>query len=147
VTRSALPKLRAYPALAAVALLAAIVLGRPELVSLAVPFALFLAVGLARLPVPEVTVAFAVDPGRIVEGDEAELAVDVRSSTGVDRLELRPSLPERLEWSGPRPRVFRLQPLEERAFTLPLRSTRLGAYRVGGCEVRAFDSFGLVVDS
>ena len=147
MTRSALPKLSAYPALAAVALFAAIVLGRPELVSLAVPFALFLAVGLGRLPAPDVTLAFAVRPDRVVEGDEVELAVDATSAAGVDRLELRPSLPERLEWSGPPPAVFRLEPGEERAFTLPFRSTRFGAYRVGGCEVRAFDSFGLVVDS
>ena len=147
MTRSALPKLSAYPALAAVALFAAIVLGRPELVSLAVPFALFLAVGLGRLPAPDVTLAFAVRPERVVEGDEVELAVDATSAAGVDRLELRPSLPERLEWSGPPPAVFRLEPGEERAFTLPFRSTRFGAYRVGGCEVRAFDSFGLVVDS
>jgi uncharacterized protein (DUF58 family) len=147
VTRSALPKLRAYPALAAAALFAAIVLGRPELVSLAVPFALFLAVGLARLPAPDVTLGFAVEPARVVEGDEVQFEVDARSTSGVERLELRPALPERLEWSGPPPVVFRLGPGEERTFELRLRCTRFGAYRVGGCEVRAFDAFGLVVDA
>jgi uncharacterized protein (DUF58 family) len=147
VTRSALPKLRAYPALAAAALFATVVLGRPELVSLAVPFAVFLAVGLARLPAPDVRLALAVEPERVVEGDEAHLEVEVGSTSGVERLELRPLLPERLAWSEPGPAVFRLGPGEERTFALPIRCPRFGAYRVGGCEVRAFDGFGLVVDT
>jgi uncharacterized protein (DUF58 family) len=147
LTRSALPKLRAYPALAAAALFAAVVLGRPELVSLAVPFALFLAVGLSRLPSPDVTLALSVDPERVVEGDDVELELQASTRNGVDRLELRPTLPERLKWSEPTPATFRLASGEERTLALPFRANRYGAYRVGGCEVRAFDAFGLVVDA
>ena len=142
-----MPKLRAYPALAAAALLVAIVLGRPELVALAVPFALFLAVGLARLPAPDVTIGVELDRERVVEGDVAELALEARSTAGVERLELRPGLPDWLEWSEPRPETIELGRGEERRLELPFRCTRFGAYRVGGCEVRAFDRFGLVVDS
>ena len=147
MTRSALPKLRAYPALAAAGLLTAVVLGRPELVSLAVPFALFLAVGGSRLPVPDVTLALNLDRRRISEGDDAGLELETRSTTGVDRLELTPTLPERLHWSTERPAAFRLSAGESRSFTLPIHSTRFGAYQVGACEVRAFDNFGLVVDA
>jgi uncharacterized protein (DUF58 family) len=132
--------------LAAAALLAAVVLGRPELVCLAVPFALFLAVGAARLPAPDLALALALDPGRVVEGDATELRVDARSTSGVARLELRPLLPSLLDWTGPPPPTFPLAAGSARSFALPVRCTRYGAYRVGACEVRAFDRFGLVVD-
>ncbi len=146
MTRAALPKLRAYPVLAAAGLFAAVVLGRPELVALAVPFALFLAVGMASLPAPDVTLASGLDRARVVEGDEVELSLEARSEGGVERLELKPILAGRLEPAEPPP-AFRLRPGEERTFTVPLRPARYGAYRVGACEVLAFDGFGLVVDS
>src|SRR5262249_47608656 len=85
LTRAALPKLRASPALAAAGLLAAVVLGRPELVSLAVPSALFLAVGVSRLSAPDVTIALELDRRRIAEGDDASLAVEASSTSGVHR--------------------------------------------------------------
>ncbi|MFL5979616.1 MAG: hypothetical protein ACJ76O_13470, partial [Gaiellaceae bacterium] len=65
MTRSALPTLPAYAALAALALAAAVAFGRVELVSLAAPFALFLAVGLARQPAPAVTLEPSLVSDRI----------------------------------------------------------------------------------
>jgi len=147
VTRAALPKLRAYPALAAVALLAAVSLGRPELVCLALPFAVFVAVGVARLPTVDLALEIALDPARVVEGDETVVEVGVRGSSGAGRHELRLGLPRRLAWSGEQPPAFHLRSREGRSFELPLRCTRYGGYHVGECEVRVFDSFGLVVDS
>jgi uncharacterized protein (DUF58 family) len=147
VRRSALPKLRAYPALAAGALVGAVALGRPELVSLAAPFALFVAVGLARLPASAVKLELSLDRARAVEGDELELELRAASTSGVERLELRPAFPDRLEPRGPPPRSFRLQAGEERTLALPFRCRRFGGFLVGSCEVRAFDRFGLVVDA
>jgi uncharacterized protein (DUF58 family) len=146
VTRSALPKLRAYAAFAAVALAAAVAFGRPELVSLAAPFAVFLAVGLARVGAPAVALEPSLERDRVIEGDELELTVRCSSATGVDRLELRPIVPPGLERAGPPPRTLALRRGQERTLAIPLRARRWGAYRVGGVEVRAFDRFGLVVD-
>ena len=53
MTRAATPKLGAYAALAGAGLLAALVLGRPELAALAAPFAVLLVVGLSLAVVPE----------------------------------------------------------------------------------------------
>ena len=50
MTRATSPRLRAYAALAATALMAALVTGRPELAVLATPFALLVAVALAGAP-------------------------------------------------------------------------------------------------
>jgi uncharacterized protein (DUF58 family) len=142
-----LPKLRAYPALAAAGLLTAVALGRPELAALAVPFALFLAVGMSLLPSPELTLAVGLDRDRVVEGEVARLTLDARSRTGVERLELHPWLPGRVGWAAELPPAFRLAPGEERSFELPIRSTRYGACELGACEVKAFDAFGLIVDA
>jgi uncharacterized protein (DUF58 family) len=147
VTRTALPKLRAYAGFAAAALVAAVALGRPELVSLAAPFALFLAVGLARLGAPAVTLEPALDRDRAVEGDELELTVRCTSPTGVARLEVRPLLPAGVEPHAPLPAALALGPRDERTVSVRVGAGRWGAYRVGGLDVRAFDRFGLVVDA
>jgi hypothetical protein len=47
VKRAAAPKLRVYPALAGVGVLAGLALGRPELVALAAPFAVLAAVAVS----------------------------------------------------------------------------------------------------
>ena len=88
MTRAATPKLGAYTALAGLGLLAAIVLGRPELVALAAPFAAVLVVGLSLAEAPDVEVDARARPraparrARVVA--ELELRAEHRSS----RLEL-----------------------------------------------------------
>jgi uncharacterized protein (DUF58 family) len=146
VTRAALPKLRAYPALAAVGLITAIALGRPELVALAAPFVLFLAAGLARIPAHDLRIEVALARDRILEGDEVELELRPASTSGVERLELRPHLPPRIEAVDPPPPTLRLAPGDERALFLRVRPTCFGGFPLGACEVRAFDRFGLTVD-
>jgi uncharacterized protein (DUF58 family) len=146
VSRAALPKLRAYPVLAAAGLLAAIVLGRPELVALATPFALFLAAGLARLPAHDVTLGVGLGRERMVEDDEVELEFRLGSASGVERLELRPGLPATVELRGPPPATVRLAAGGERTLAVRLQPVRFGGFAVGACDVRAFDRFGLIVD-
>jgi uncharacterized protein (DUF58 family) len=144
VSRSALPKLHAYAAFAAAALVAAVAFGRPELVAIAAPFAVFLAVGLARLPATAFRAEAALEAERAVEGDEVTLTLELDAPAGVDRLELRPFVPAGL--GGTAPPALTLHPGEPRRVELPLACRRWGAYRLGGFEARAFDRFGLVVD-
>ena len=70
MTRRASPRLGAYAGLSALGLLAALVVGRPELVVLVAPFALLLAVGLALGRRPQVNVDVALERERALEGEE-----------------------------------------------------------------------------
>jgi uncharacterized protein (DUF58 family) len=144
--RAALPKLRAYAALAVVGLLAAIVLGRPELVSLAAPFVLFLSIGLARLPAQHVAVELSLGRTVAVEGEDLDLTLTLGSETGIERLELEPVLPFGLELKQDPPQTMHLGLDESRAIPLGILCRRWGAYRLGAVRLRAFDRFGLVVD-
>ena len=74
VNRTASPKLRAYAALAALGLLAALVLGRPELAALAAPFASSSpSRGLARRASRSCERRLVLDRERALEGDEVVL--------------------------------------------------------------------------
>jgi uncharacterized protein (DUF58 family) len=146
VTRAALPKLRVYAALAGALLVAAVALGRPEPAAVAAPFAVFLAVGLARLRPTAVTVRAELGTARAVEGDEVQLVLRLEAQTPVERIEVRPVLPRGLDLAGDEPPAFRLVAGAERDLALPLVCRHFGGYRVGGYVVRAFDRFGLAVD-
>ena len=78
---SATIRLRAYPALCAAMLLAAVGLRRPELVAVAAPFGLIAAVGLARSAPPGVTARMAPGELRAIEGDRVSAAVEISSRT------------------------------------------------------------------
>ena len=146
MTRLALPKVRAYAALAAAASIAAVALGRPELVALAVPFALFLAVAAACLPAHDLALELELDRERAVEGDELGLTLRLASESGIERLELEPRFPSGLESTGPRVSVLHLAPSGSAELELPLRCRRFGGYALGALQVRAFDRFGAAVD-
>jgi uncharacterized protein (DUF58 family) len=144
VTRRASPRLGAYAGLSALGLLAALVVGRPELVVLVAPFALLLAVGLALGRRPRVDVGVTVERERALEGDEIEVALQVVAATPVERLEVLLALPSGLE-TGPRenPVALRLAAGEERTIELTVRCARWGAYLPGDVVVRARDRLGL----
>jgi uncharacterized protein (DUF58 family) len=141
---AATAKLRAYPVVAGLGLIGALVLGRPELAALAAPFAVFVAVGLALSHRPEVRVIAELDRERQLEGRDALVELEVRSPRPVSRLELLLDLPPGLEAQAPNPRLIRLGLGEPPSFEIPLRCSHWGAYEVGRVLCRARDSFGLV---
>ncbi len=61
--RAAAPKLRVYPALAAIGVLAGLALGRPELVALAAPFAVLAAVGVSLAQEAELRARLVLERG------------------------------------------------------------------------------------
>jgi uncharacterized protein (DUF58 family) len=145
VTRSATPKLGAYATLAGFGLLAALVLGRPELAALAAPFALLLVVGLSLAEPPRVAARLELDAERQVEGEEVTAELLLRTERPVERLEVLLDLPEGLETEAPNPAVLRLDWDELRELELPLRCAHWGAYLVGDLVLRTQDRFGLLV--
>jgi uncharacterized protein (DUF58 family) len=141
VKRTASPKLGAYAGLAALGLLAALALGRPELAVLASPFALVLFAGLAPAREPDLLVSLHLDRDRAIEGEIVTITIDLHARTPVERLELHVPLPETFELveGGTTPLTLRLAWDEERTIELQARCTRWGAYIIGELFLRAHD--------
>jgi uncharacterized protein (DUF58 family) len=146
VSTAAAPRLGAYAGVSALSLLAALVLGRPELAALAAPFAVLLAVGLPLAHEPRLTVRTQLDRDRALEGDSVTLTVGVEAERAVERLELLLPLPSTLATeAADNPRIVRLDAGDERTFEIPVHCARWGAYLPGHVVVRARDRFGLFV--
>jgi uncharacterized protein (DUF58 family) len=144
MTRRASPRLGAYAGLAALGLLAALVLGLPELVVLAAPFALLLAAGLALGRPPQLELDASFERERALEGEELAATVTVSSESAVERVEVLLVLPFGLETEpDANPVALRLAPGEQRTLELPLRCARWGGYAPGELAVRAHDRLGL----
>jgi len=145
VTRRATWKLSAYAALSGFGLVAALVLGRPEIVALTAPFLLAVGVGLALSASPRFTAEIAADE-RAVEGDEIDIRITLVASTPVDRLDVFVRLPPGLELAGgQQARSLRLARGERRELELTVRAERWGAHQLGPVYLRARDPFGLLV--
>jgi len=146
VIRAATPKLGAYAGLASLGLLMALVLGRPELVVLAAPFALIVALGVALAPDPRPRLSVRLDRQRVLEGDEVSVELELESERPIGHLELLLAVPDGLELAGgSNPVALQLPEAEPRTLELPLRCVRWGGYAVGKTTLRARDRFGLFV--
>jgi uncharacterized protein (DUF58 family) len=144
VRRARNARLVGYAALAALGLLGALALRRPELAIAAAPFALVLASG-ARARDPRVEATFHTETERTLEGADIDASVTLRAGHAVDRLDVLLELPRAIEvvdgdiaWS------LRLRDGEERTFDVVLRCTRWGIYDVGAVRLRARDAFRLL---
>ena len=145
MTRRASAKLGAYAALSAIGLLAALVVGRPELVALTAPFLLTLGVGLALSSPPRFTVELDV-PERAIEGDEVTATIALTAQTAVDRLDVYLRLPNGIDLaSGANPLALTLRRGERRELVLELRARRWGAHQLGPLHLRAREPLGLLV--
>lgn len=146
MTRAGSPRIEGYAVVAAIALVAALALRRPELAIIAAPFALVLAIGTRLARDPKVTVELVLARDRTMEEADLEASLTVRAVGAVDRLELLLDLPPGVEAADAGDaQVIRLRPGDERVIPLALRCTRWGVYSLGGVEVRARDPFRLVV--
>jgi uncharacterized protein (DUF58 family) len=131
--------------LAGAGLLAALVLGRPELAALAAPFALLLVAGLSLAEAPRLRAAFELDAERQVESESVTARLDLHAETAAERLELLLNLPAGLETDAPNPQFLRLAAGEDRELEYELRCAHWGAYLPGEVVIRAQDLFGLLV--
>ena len=145
MTRTASPRVAAYAALAALGLLGALALRRPELVVLAAPFALALTLGLRLAREPRLGISLTVDRERALERDEIAVELDVSSEAPVERLELMLVVPDGLEVAdGENPVAIRLGRDDDRTVAFTLRCVHWGNYTLGDIRLRARDRFGLV---
>jgi uncharacterized protein (DUF58 family) len=145
VTRTGSPRIEGYAALAALGLVAALALRRPEVAILATPFAIVLAIGLRVARDPKVTVEVEIDRERTVEGIDFSATATVRSSLPVDRIELLLDLPDGVRVvDGDPARSFRMGSELERDLEYTLRCEPWGLFDLADVEVRARGLFRLV---
>ena len=144
MTRSATPKLGAYAGLASLGLLVALATRRPELVVLAAPFALSVALGLLLVRRPAVDAEVELERERALEGEVVEVRVLLQAEVGAERVEALLDLRrELLVEDGENPLLLRLADGERRELTYRVRCTRWGAFGVGRLYLRTHDAFGL----
>lgn len=138
------PRLVGYSVLVALLLLAALVLGRPVLVALAVPFALWLVLGAALASRPQLAGSVSLASDRTSEGEPVAVQVElsVTGRTSLVELELQPPKQVEVEKPGPRRRLAMRsgEPVELELSLMPLR---WGIYRLPSLTITAQDPFSL----
>jgi uncharacterized protein (DUF58 family) len=145
MTRAATPKLGAYTALAGLGLLGALVVGRPELVALAAPFAVVLVAGLSLAERPDVQVQLDLDYERQVQHETVEFELELSSDRGLGHLEVLLDLPDGLADESPNPQLIGLAHEERRTLGHTVRCEQWGAYVAGDLVFRTQDPFALLV--
>jgi len=143
VTPAPTIRLRAYPAICAALLLAAVGLRRPELVAVAAPFGLVAAVGLARSAPPDV--AAHITPGelRALEGDRVTAVVELTAARPAWQVDVALGVPVGLApVDGPPRRAVR-PGAGSTAVAFELDCERWGGYAVAA-RIRVHEPFGLL---
>ena len=144
MTRRASPRLAIYGALCALGLAAALAGRRPELVALAAPFALVLALAALADREPRVRAWVELARGRALEGDSVEVEVTIRADDRVERVEALLVVPDGLELvTGENPVSLRLGAGADETIPLELRATHWGVYALGDLLLRARDPLAL----
>jgi uncharacterized protein (DUF58 family) len=145
VTRAATAKLAGYASLAALGLFAGIAFGRAELVVLATPFVLVLAIGLAASSEPDLEVDVRPELARTLEGEEVPIVISLAADTRIERLELSLAMPRDATPAGDTSFGLTLAEGERRELNTALHFPRWGVYRLGRVGLAAFDRLGLFV--
>ena len=129
--------------MAALGLIAALALGRVELVALAAPFAVLLGVGLALERNPDVRVRLELDRDRALEDETVAATLLLSADAPVSRLDVLLVLPYGLE-SADAVAALRLEP-GTREHVIEIRCRRWGGFVLGQAIVRAHGRSGLAV--
>src|ERR1700694_4678985 len=125
-------RLRVYLWIGAVAVVAELLVRRPEPLIVGAPFILAVSIGLALARPPRLEVAVRLDRDRAVEGEEVELEVWVTSVGAIARLEIELGLPRGLAASPSEDGPSGLRAGATRTFRRRLQCRRGGGRPVGG---------------
>jgi len=147
VTTYASPKLAVYGSLAALGLLAALLINRPEPVSLATPFVLACVIGLTMRRVPRYAIDVAIERTRAIEGETVYLDIDLDAQTSLAWLQLVAPLPEGLEADSGSETVLgvALNAGGHQRIRLGVRCPRWGVFRLGTILLRIHDGLGFFI--
>ena len=144
MTRHVSPRLAAYAALAAAALLAGLVLGRVELIALATPFALASIAAAALTRPPQLQIELALDRDRALESETVDATISL-SATDAELVDVLLELPPELATSATNPRAVAVAGGEPRTLDLPITCERWGAFLLGPLLVRVRDRLGFTM--
>lgn len=134
-----------FAALGAGSMLLAIIVRRPDLVALAVPF--LVAVGLAFLGNRDdvLAVQMEFDDDYWLEGDVSELRVIIESSAGIRRCEVEVDLPPGIAAPvAPLRAIVAVHPGTPRVVSFPLELKEWGIFTPRQLRIRATDELGLL---
>jgi uncharacterized protein (DUF58 family) len=140
MTRATSPRLRAYAALTATALMAALVTGRPELAVLATPFALLVAVALAGAPLA-LHGELQLERDRALEDERLQATLAVTNLGAPARLDVHLPVARSLD-TDPTPVGLWLASGERHELRFEIRARHWGVHDVGPVLVRAGDRLG-----
>lgn len=140
MTPSLSPRLRAYTALVAIALIGALAFGRPDLAVLATPFVVLLGVAFVGVPLA-LGGRLELERERVLEGETVRATMTVRNLGAPARVEVRP--PE-TEWlrTNASPIECWLSTGKQCAVGFELRVGRWGVLAAGPAVIRAHDRLG-----
>jgi uncharacterized protein (DUF58 family) len=142
MTSSASPRLQTYAALGALALVAALAAGEPELAALATPFLLLVAVALAAAPVA-LDGRLTLDRDRALEGERLGTTLSIEALHAPVRLETHLPTTARVR-TDPLPVACWLPRGERREVRFELAVERWGVHGAGPAVVRARDRLGAI---
>ncbi|MBI4011427.1 MAG: DUF58 domain-containing protein [Candidatus Rokubacteria bacterium] len=132
--------------LLAAALFLAVLLGRPELLLVAVPLLLRLFRGVLDTARPRYSLTHELSAARFFEGDRLTVTVTVSAQSRVRLLELLEPLPPALELVAGRNRaVFTLEPGERARWVYEVRCRARGRFALGAVYARVWGRSGLLV--
>jgi uncharacterized protein (DUF58 family) len=118
-------------------------MGRPEPVVLVVPLALSMAIGLAAVDSPEVSVRTRLDPSRVTEDDVATLTVELSARRHIASVDVLAVVPSGLVALAPDRRIA-LEPGQPRRLDIRARAVRWGSYSMGELSIRARSPVGFL---
>lgn len=140
MTRATSPRLPVYAALAATALIAALVTGRPELAVLATPFVLLVAVALAGAPLA-LDGELRLERDRVLEGERLSVTLTVTNRGAPARIDVRLPVSPRLATDATSLALW-LGRGERGELAFEVTARRWGVHDVGPAVVRARDRLG-----
>ncbi len=142
--RTGSPRVLGYAVIAAVGLVGALALRRPELAIVAAPFALLFAIGTRASSDPGVTVQLELGE-RTIEGENVPVSVEVTAARAISRVEILVELPEGVEVAdGSTARALRLRAGQTQTHELAIRAKRWGVFDIRRVDVRARDALRFV---
>jgi len=122
---------------------AAVTTKRADILALGAPFLLALAAALATSRQPDLEVEVLVGSGRVIEGENVQVLVDLTSVSGVDRIEVELDTTGGFVPASPLRMLGVIWPNSSKRMRFDLHASEWGIAKVEYVRVRAVDRFGL----
>lgn len=146
MSRSPAPKLTAYVSLSAAGLFAGLLLGRVELVILAVPLLCALVIGLTLTIDPVIELETLVDAGSCLEQEDIRVTIMMVADDRDREVEIALVVPDGFEErAGGTRTVVTVERNEPYELVMTLRARHWGAYRLGLVALRVYGPGRLIL--